>query len=282
MKKSIVVFVLFTLYLQFYQYASAEGVRPRIGIGSFSGGYQYSELITKVLKMNLIRAGNLQLLEHIEIPLSASQIPDWEKWRNTGVDFVAGGETEVLSNGKLRCKFRVWDVQKMSEVGARQFDADIGATRHIAHELAELTLMVLTGVKGGFTDRRLSVVRRSERYVLEVADSDGANGHAALSSPKPILMPTWFPQREHIAYVSLEASFPMIWVQDITSGRRLPAGNANSLGPQCAEQTIYFSVNTDEIPALLFGEEWRKFGAEICAAELLRVALIGMQDSLRK
>lgn len=254
----------------------------KVGIGQFSGDRQQTEMLSRIIRSDLNRTSLLQVLDNSQLNSSASQRPNWEKWREFRVDFIVGGDFDILPDGKLRGSFRIWDVDKMSEVGARQLESDKGALRQMAHALADLTLMVITGVNGGFGERRLSVAKRSNRYVLEITDSDGINGQTALSSPKPILMPTWFPQREHITYISLEAAVPMIWVQDVKTARRLPAGSANVLGAQCADQVAYLMTSDELIPSSQFDEDWRNSKSELCAAELLRVAPIGMQELLKQ
>ena len=55
---------------------------------------------------------------------------------------------------------------------------------------------------------------------LWVADSDGENAQAALSSPEPIISPSWSPDGRQLAYVSFESRKPVIYVHDVASGRR--------------------------------------------------------------
>ena len=64
------------------------------------------------------------------------------------------------------------------------------------------------------------VTKSASRYSLWVADADGENAQAALSSPEPIISPAWSPSGGHIAYVSFESRKPVVYVHEVASGKR--------------------------------------------------------------
>jgi Tol biopolymer transport system component len=256
-------------------------LKPRIGIGQFTGDIRNATILAGVIRADLNRSGTLHVLSDSQVPFGAFQRPDWNKWRGIGADFVAGGGVEILSDGKLRVTYRVWNVQQMADIGGQLINSDERDLRPVAHVLADLTHELVTGVKGTFAERRLSVVRRVDRYILEVTDSDGFNGQVALSSPKPIILPTWLPKRERILYVSLETDVPLLWVQDVKTAQRFSAGSANEVGVQCAAQMPFFMATAESIPTSLFDEDWRKLETEPCVVELLKIAAHAAGDLSR-
>ena len=78
----------------------------------------------------------------------------------------------------------------------------------------------LTGEKGVFSTRIAYVTKNGARYNLWVADSDGEGAQSALTSPEPIISPSWSPNGAQLAYVSFESRKPVIYAHDVASGSR--------------------------------------------------------------
>jgi TolB protein len=53
-----------------------------------------------------------------------------------------------------------------------------------------------------------------------VADSDGENSQAIVTSKEPLMSPAWSPDGNRLAYVSFEQGRPAIYVQELLTGRR--------------------------------------------------------------
>jgi TolB protein len=58
-----------------------------------------------------------------------------------------------------------------------------------------------------------------------VADADGENAQAALTSPEPIISPNWSPRGNELAYVSFETRKPVVYIHDISTGKRRVLAN---------------------------------------------------------
>jgi len=76
-----------------------------------------------------------------------------------------------------------------------------------------------------FSTRIAYVVKRGERFELQVADADGANEQAMLVSNEPIISPAWSPDGRRIAYVSFQNKKPIVYVQDIVVPKQLIVAN---------------------------------------------------------
>ena len=92
--------------------------------------------------------------------------------------------------------------------------------RLVSHRIADQVYEKLTGDKGVFSTRIAYVTKAGQRYNLWVADADGENAQAALTSPEPIISPAWSPNGTQLAYVSFEARKPVIYAHDVATGRR--------------------------------------------------------------
>ena len=57
------------------------------------------------------------------------------------------------------------------------------------------------------------------------ADADGEGGQVALASNEPIISPAWSPDGKELAYVSFETQKAVVWVQDVSTGRRTQVAN---------------------------------------------------------
>ena len=53
-----------------------------------------------------------------------------------------------------------------------------------------------------------------------VADADGNNPQAMLTSNEPIMSPAWSPDGSRLAYVSFEQKKPIIYVQRLSDTRQ--------------------------------------------------------------
>ena len=111
-------------------------------------------------------------------------------------------------------------------------------TRLQAHRIADDVYEKLTGVKGIFSTRIAYVKedRAGRHYSLAVADADGENEIVAVHGREPIISPAWSPDGSKVAYVSLEDRKPVVYLQDLMTGRRNQISNqkGNNSAPSWA------------------------------------------------
>src|SRR5213079_555544 len=95
-----------------------------------------------------------------------------------------------------------------------------GDLRLAAHRIADYIYEKLTDDKGIFATRIAYVTKAGPKYNLWVADSDGENAQSALASTEPIISPAWSANGSSLAYVSFESRKPVVYVHDVSSGKR--------------------------------------------------------------
>src|SRR5204863_9238929 len=118
----------------------------------------------------------------------------------------------------------------------------------------------VTGEKGVISTRIAYVVKRGNRFELQISDYDGAGAETALASFEPIISPVWSPDGKRLAYVSFENKKPVVYVHSLLDGKRrvianfkgsnsapawTPDGNRLSVVPSRQGGSQLFMINSD-------------------------------------
>ncbi len=191
-----------------------------IAVTAFRGEDAAMQKISAIILADLARSGRFRAIDHVVAGMDENARPDVSALRQKGADASVAGSVSRLADGRLDVRFRLWDVVKGSDLGAASHVVSTANSRLAAHHISDFIYEKLTGEKGVFSTRIAYVTKSGARYNLWVADADGENAQSALSSPQPIISPTWLPNGTQITYVSFEANKPQIWTHEVATGRR--------------------------------------------------------------
>lgn len=189
-----------------------------VSLVRFAGDAAIAQDLLGVVGNDLSRTGLFKLVDPAgKVPHEPGDIRSAE-W--AGVESVLIGSIEAQTEGKIAVKFRLLDLVRNTELLSQVVTASENQTRAIGHRIADMMYERLTGSPGVFSTRIAYVSHDSSLYRLLVADSDGDNEQALLTSREPIMSPSWSPDGRQIAYVSFEKQRAMVYVQSLSSQKR--------------------------------------------------------------
>ena len=191
-----------------------------IAIAPFRGEAQAPQKMAGIVHADLERSGQFRGVDASGVALDETSRPDVALWKQKNADSLVTGSIARLPDGRFDVRFRLWDVVRSQDLGGQSYVVAQGDLRLVAHRIADYVYEKLTGERGVFSTRIVYVTKSGTRYSLWVADSDGENAQAALSSPEPIISPAWSPTGGQIAYVSFESRKPVVYVHDVATGKR--------------------------------------------------------------
>ena len=191
-----------------------------IAIAPFRGETQAPQKMAGIVQADLERSGQFRGVDASGVALDETSRPDVALWKQKNADSLVTGSIARLPDGRFDVRFRLWDVVRSQDLGGQSYVVAQGDLRLVAHRIADYVYEKLTGERGVFSTRIVYVTKSGSRYSLWVADADGENAQAALSSPEPIISPAWSPTGGQIAYVSFESRKPVVYVHDVATGKR--------------------------------------------------------------
>ena len=196
-----------------------------IVVAPFKGEAGSPQKPAAIVQADLERSGQFKAIDAAGNVVDELSRPDWSAWRQRNADALVGGSITRLADGRYDIRARLWDVVKGQEKGDYRETVAAAELRQASHRLADWVFQQLTGTPGAFATRIAYVTKAGGRYTLWVADSDGEGAQSALSSPEPIISPSWSPNGGQLAYVSFESRKPVIYVHEIATGRRRVLAN---------------------------------------------------------
>jgi TolB protein len=198
-----------------------------IGVLHFAGEQVLSQNISDIVEADLQRSGRFRTLFAANVnppPTEMAQV-NFDDWKSRSADALVIGSVVRLADGRFEARFRLLDVPKQAQLAGVAFTLTAQQVRATAHRIADMVYEKLTGDRGVFSTRIAYVVKRGQRYELQIADADGAGAQTALASREPIISPAWSPDGTRLAYVSFENKKPVVYVHSLVSGQRHVVAN---------------------------------------------------------
>ena len=183
-------------------------------------GQSANQKISAIVQADLERSGQFRAINAPVGAMDDASLPNFSNFRQAGSDVLVLGSVSALADGKFDVRFRLWDVVKGQDLGGQSYAVTSADLRLAAHRIADFVYEKLTGEKGAFSTRIAYVTKAAQRFKLWVSDADGENAQAALTSPEPIISPAWSPDGNQLAYVSFESRKPVIYVHNVSTGKR--------------------------------------------------------------
>jgi TolB protein len=206
----------------------ATAQRTPIAIVPFAGEAALGPTaVTSIVRADLERSGQFRSLELPPLnplPTEATNV-NYSEWRSRLADALVVGSVAARPDGRFEVRFRLYDVVKQASLGGIAYTMSKDQVRATGHRIADFVYEKLTGDKGVFSTRIAYVVKRGNRYELQIADADGAGEETALASFEPIISPAWSPDGRRLAYVSFENKKPVVYVHSLLDGKRQVVAN---------------------------------------------------------
>jgi TolB protein len=213
----------------------------------WTGDTVLPENLSDVISNNLQRSGKFSPVSLSNMPQfpSSDEQMDYSAWANKDIDTVLIGSITPAGGDQYLVKVQLIDVLRAQLTGGEAknlVDGKLVLTkdhiimsrekiikgedfRQYAHIVSDVVYEALTGEKGAFLTRIAYIVVRDREtnplpYQLVIAVYDGANETRLLSSPEPLMSPSWSPDGNKLTYVSFEGKRPQIFIQDIYTTKR--------------------------------------------------------------
>ncbi|MEO8383856.1 MAG: Tol-Pal system beta propeller repeat protein TolB [Betaproteobacteria bacterium] len=206
---------------------TSSGRQVPIAIAPFALEANAPQNITPLIADNLARSGMFRIVNTVGIsnlPTEPSQV-NFVDWSSRATEALVIGGIKPLPDGRYEVNYRLFDVAKQNQLAATSYVVGASQLRATAHKISDEIYEKLIGERGVFSTRIAYVLKRGSQYELQVADADGFNPQAVLSSREPIGAPKWSPDGNKIAYVSFESRKSTVIVQDLVTGQRRVVAN---------------------------------------------------------
>jgi len=206
---------------------TSSGRQVPIAIAPFALEANAPQNITPLIADNLARSGMFRIVSTVGIsslPTEPSQV-NFVDWSGRSTEALVIGGIKPLPDGRYEVSYRLFDVAKQNQLATTSYTVAASQLRATAHKISDEIYEKLIGERGVFSTRIAYVLKRGTRFELQVADADGFNPQAVLSSLEPIGAPKWSPDGNKIAYVSFESRKSTVIVQDLVTGQRKVVAN---------------------------------------------------------
>jgi TolB protein len=195
-----------------------------VAIAGFADEAGAPASLSAIVKADLARSGAFKVIDTGSTIAETAPV-NYGEWKGRGADALAAGSVQKLANGSYDVRYKLFDTVQGREISTLGQNVPATATRLAAHKIADDIYQKLTGTRGMFSTRIAYVVKAGTNYRVEVADADGEDIQVAIRSNEPIISPAWSPDGTKVAYVSFEQKKPVVYVQNLVTGKRTVVAN---------------------------------------------------------
>jgi TolB protein len=225
---------------------TSGGRQIPIAITPMAGDIAQPQAVGEVIAADLGRTGLFRPVNTAGVnplPTEPSEV-NFADWAARNAEALVIGKIGPVSEGRVEVRFRLFDVQKQSQLASYSYVVAPAQLRATAHRIADVIYERLTGDKGVFSTKITYVVKKGLRWELQVADADGFNAQSVLASQEPIMSPAWSPDGSRLAYVSFDQKKPIVVVQNLAQGTTRVAANfrGNNSAPAWSPDSRYLAV----------------------------------------
>ncbi|MGZ5040908.1 MAG: Tol-Pal system beta propeller repeat protein TolB, partial [Usitatibacter sp.] len=225
---------------------TSVGRQIPIAIAPMAGDTAQPQSVSEVVSADLTRTGLFRAVNTAGVsplPTEPSEV-NFPDWASRSAEALVIGKVEPVSEGRVEVRFRLFDVQKASQLASYSYVVAPAQLRATAHRIADVIYERLTGDKGVFSTKITYVVKKGRRYELQVADADGFNAQSVLASQEPIMSPAWSPDGSRLAYVSFDQKKPVVVVQNLAQGTTRVVANfrGNNSAPAWSPDSRFLAV----------------------------------------
>ena len=181
------------------------------------------ENLADIIGNDLLRTGGFRLIEAGEAtPVAELEEPSDLKALNAkGANAVLVGVVSKIAPNRWDVRYFLHDPVSNALITSGHVEDSTENLRMAAHLIADDVYHKLTGEGPLFHSQLMYVTQLGPKhYQLVVTDSDGLNPRVVLSSPNPIISPVWSPNGRYVAYVSFEKAKPIVYLQELATGKR--------------------------------------------------------------
>jgi len=198
-----------------------------IAIVPFAGEANYPYPLTDIVGADLTRSGLFRLVNSSGVNPRPARAEDvrFADWTARGADAVVVGSVTPQAGDRVEVRFFLLDAVKQTQLAGFSYVVAPAQFRATAHQIADVIYEKLTGDLGIFSTHIAYIAKQGAHYELLVADADGYNPRAIVTSNDPLLSPAWSPDGTQIAYVSLENRKPVVYLQSLATGQRRVLAN---------------------------------------------------------
>ncbi len=196
-----------------------------VAIATFKGEEAALQKPSIIVQTDLERSGQFRAISLAGVAMDELSRPDFVQIRQKSADALVAGSITRLADGRYEVRAKLWDAVSGQDRGDYRETVAAADLRLSSHRLADWVYEKLTGEKGVFATRIAYITKTAGKYSLWIADSDGESAQSALTSSEPIISPTWSPKGSQLAYVSFESRKPVIYVHELSTGKRKVMAN---------------------------------------------------------